>query len=86
MYVTRDILKKVPKTVSVDKIYYLDRADKQMQLISILLAATLARSFSLRATRPERKESTVDIMSVALQFHSVAVTYHRARERHGSLA
>lgn len=79
MYITKDILKKLPKTVLVDKIY-LHCTDKQMQLINILLTATLVCSFFLQAIRPERKRNTVDIVSV-LQFHSVAVTYHRARAR-----
>jgi len=66
--VTKRILKE-PKIVLIDKIYYLDHStDKQMQLISILLTATLARFFSFQATRPERKENTVDIMSVHCSF------------------
>jgi len=85
--VTKSILKE-PKIVLIDKIYYLDHStDKQMQLISILLTATLARFFSLQATRPERKENSVDIMSVHCISHGIAVTYHRASAtRHGSLA
>jgi len=79
VYITENILKKLPKTVLVDKIY-LHCTDKQMQLINILLTATLVCSFFLQAIRSERKGNIVDIVSV-LQFHSVAVTYHRARAR-----
>lgn len=68
--------------VSVDKIYYLDRTDKQMQLINILLTATLARSFSLQAFPDGAKGGAHCRHYVsALQFHGVAVTYRRARAR-----
>lgn len=51
-----------------------------MQLISISLITTRARSFSLQATRPERKGST-DIMSVHCSFTaSQARTIARERK------
>lgn len=56
-HIIEGVLEKLLKIVTVDEIYYLDRTGKQMQLINVLLTATLARTFSLQA--PWKKGSTL---------------------------